>query len=184
MLIALAVVLAVILLLILPVTVYIEYNGEVGVKVRYLFITFFPNKPKKAKRKKPKKRKKSEKSEKKPKKKLGFSEIRQIYENAKAPVKKLINSTRVGLSLVFVIGGEDAAKVAISYGIQSALVNGALAFLKEAVILEVKQISITADFMKEESYRFFKCSVRIRVITAIICLLQYVSASAKSKSKQ
>jgi len=176
--IAVLVVLLLIWLLLLPVTAYIEYNNNFTVKVKYLFFTFFPTKPKKTeKTKKPKKSKKSAKKRKKP----SIESITQSYKNAKAPVKRLIKKTRVtGFRLNFVIGGEDAAAIALNYGLQTALVNGLLAWLKEAVILEIKEVRIKADFTREESERRFKCRVKLSVFTAIVCLLQYIGASAKN----
>jgi len=165
-----------VLLLSSPLTAYVEYNGAFAVKVKYLFFTFFPVKEKKRKNK-------PEKPEKKRNNKsLSLENLTQVLNSAKEPVKKLIRKTRVtNLRIKFIIGGDDAAATAINYGLQSALVSGLLAWLDEAVILEVKEVSIKADFTREETERRFKCRVKIRVFTALVCLFGYIGAAAKAK---
>jgi len=171
-------VLLIIILLSLSATARVEYNGVFTVKVKYLFFTFYPTKERKKKKRKPK----PEKPE-KPKKKMSLDDIIAYYNNAKTPLKRLINKTRVtGFNLVSVIGGDDAATIALTYGLQSAAINGFVAWLKETVILDIKKVSVTADFTKEESETRFKCKVKIRVFTALMCLIQYVNSSAKNKS--
>jgi hypothetical protein len=110
-----------------------------------------------------------------------FEMFKLIYDSAKPPLRKLIGKTRVEkLCLNCVIGGDDAAKVALTYGFQSAAISGGLAWLNEVLILKVKKVSVTADFSKEKTDLRLQCRVRIKVATLAGCLLQYAINTAKN----
>ncbi|MCL2036334.1 MAG: DUF2953 domain-containing protein [Oscillospiraceae bacterium] len=110
-----------------------------------------------------------------------FEMFRLVYDSAKPALKKLIRRIRIdNLRFNCVIGGDDAAKVALNYGFQSAAVSSTLAWLNETLSLKVKQIKVTADFEKEETEMHLYCRARIRVLSAAMCLLQYVLNTVKN----
>jgi hypothetical protein len=85
-----------------------------------------------------------------------------------------------GLRLNCVIGGKDAFKTAMTYGFQSAAVSAGLAWLGSIVNLKTKKVSVTADFEKEETEIRMKCTAKLRVGTAVACVLKYMSNTAKN----
>ncbi|MDR0222540.1 MAG: hypothetical protein LBI38_03255 [Oscillospiraceae bacterium] len=194
------------LLLSLSVKADIEYENGFTVRVRYGFITLYPRPEKK---KKPPRQKKIKAGKAPPssggsllartaektgidkfaddvKKKGGrdfsFEKIKAAYDGAKAPLKRFIQKLRVEkLWINCVVGGDDAAKIALSYGAQSAVINAFLAWLKETVRLQIAEVRITADFLKEETEQRFKCRVRTRLFTAFVSVVQYAVKSVKTK---
>jgi len=201
-------------LLCCSIIAYVDYKDEFTVKVKYLFLTLYPTKPKKTKKtktkkpkkikaKKPKKIAQTEKSfpqkvakesgmaafakdlRKANKRSFDFEMFKLIYDSAKPAMRKLVGKTRVtNLQLNCIIGGDDAAKIALTYGFQSAAISGGLAWLNEVLTLKVKKVNVTADFAKPETELTMKCRVKIRAGAALMCLLQYIINTAKSQSKQ
>jgi len=109
-----------------------------------------------------------------------FEMIKLIYDSAKSPVKRLVRKLRItNLRINFTIGGEDAAKTALTYGLQSAATSAFLAWLNATVKLKVKEVNITADFMKDESDLRLKCKIKLRLFPALICLIRYAINTAK-----
>ncbi|MCL1904155.1 MAG: hypothetical protein FWF94_07045 [Oscillospiraceae bacterium] len=191
-------------LLFFSVIAYIDYGDDFSVKVKYLFITLYDSKkPKKQKKKKHKKREtnKNKKQKKSFAKKLsegsGIDELAEdvkegnkrgfdfemymlIYDAAKAPIKRLIQKLRVvNLRLNCVIGGDDAAKVALNYGLQSAAVSGGLAWLNQILKLKIKEVNVTADFAKEKTDIQMECRIKLRVISAVVFFIKYLANAAK-----
>jgi hypothetical protein len=116
------------------------------------------------------------------KRSFDFEAAKLIYDAAKSPVQSLIGKTRVeGLRLSCVIGGDCAATVAITYGLQAAAVSAGLEWLRGITRLRVKKVTVTADFSREDTEIRMRCRVRIRVFTALVCLLKYVRNTNKEK---
>ncbi|MCL2633302.1 MAG: DUF2953 domain-containing protein [Oscillospiraceae bacterium] len=108
------------------------------------------------------------------KNKLDLEMIMLLIDSAASPFKKLLHKTRVhNFEVSFIIGGDDAAKIAISYGIHSAAVGVFMVWLREAVRLKVKEVSVTADFNREETMQYFRCVVKIRLFTALVALAHF-----------
>jgi hypothetical protein len=104
-----------------------------------------------------------------------FEMYKLIYDSVKLPIKHLIKRTRVtNLRLNCVVATDDAFKTAMTYGFQSAAVSGGLAWVDSILTLRVnrKHISVTADFEKSKTEINMKCKVKVRVITAVLCLLK------------
>ncbi|MDR0197174.1 MAG: DUF2953 domain-containing protein [Oscillospiraceae bacterium] len=193
-------------LLSLSIKAYIEYKDGFTVKVKYWFITLYPRPVKKAaslnRKNKSKQTEKPggaslfDKTAKKTglekfasdvkkteKRDMDFAAIMRAFDNAKLPLKRFIRKLRVErLRIVFAVGGEDAAKIAVSYGLQSAAAGAFLAWLDEIVILQIDEVNITADFLRGETKQEFSCRVRARLFTAVVSVVRYSVKAAKSDS--
>ena len=188
---------AVILLLSLGrVTVIFDYKDDLILTVKYLFIPIMKipaDKPKKEK--KPKKAKKSakkkdeaensQKTEEKPKKKLELADILEIAKLAVnsvgKPLKKIIKRTIIAhLSLNISVGGEDAAKTAISFGATNFAVGSALGWLDTFFTLKKPDdINITADFASEETKIDCYCEIKLVLAAGIAFFFTFVGRAIK-----
>ena len=145
------------------------------------------NKPEKKTRKKPKD-KESFMS------KLGLSGdisetiefVIQLIKSASKPVKRLISHIKVNkFTLLITVGGEDAAQTA------NWIVYTAIAVLYEAVKLDVKKIDITADFNSGKTEYELLCKVKLRLGTALCCIIwllfrllkMYLKLNSKNENK-
>lgn len=65
------------------------------------------------------------------------------------------------------MGGDDAAKTAVSYGTHCAAVYGLISFLDSAVTFKAEKIEIRADFQLEKSEYYAKGMLKLRVSTLL-----------------
>ena len=101
-------------------------------------------------------------------------------ESASKPIKRLISHIRVSNFYLFITAsGEDAAQAAMNYGKINWLVHTALAVLYNTVKLDVKKIDITADFTSGKTEYELSCKVKLRLGTAIGCVLWFLFRTAK-----
>lgn len=106
--------------------------------------------------------------------------IKQLILSASKPVKRLIGHIRVSNFYLFITAsGEDAAQAAMNYGKINWLVHTALAVLYNTVKLNVKKIDITADFTSGKTEYELSCKVKLRLGTAIGCVLWFLFRTAK-----
>lgn len=106
--------------------------------------------------------------------------IKQLISSASKPVKRLISHIRVSnFYLLITASGEDAAQAAMNYGKINWLVHTALAVLYNTVKLNVKKIDITADFTSGKTEYELSCKVKLRLGTAIGCVLWFLFRTAK-----
>lgn len=120
--------------------------------------------------------------------KLGLSDdtgetiefVKQLISSASKPVKRLISHIRVNNFYLFITAsGEDAAQAAMNYGKINWIVYTAIAVLYEAVKLDVKKIDISADFNSGKTEYELSCKVKLRLGTAIGCVLWFLFRTAK-----
>ena len=105
---------------------------------------------------------------------------KQLVSSACRPIKRLINHIRVNSFMLCVCaGGDDAAKAALNYGKINWLVHTAIAFLYNIVRLDVKKIDITTDFTSEETKYELSCKVKLRLGTALGCIIWLLFRLAK-----
>ncbi len=112
----------------------------------------------------------SKTEEKKQKKKSGMTPeiIFSIWGKAKPHIKRLFKKIRVtGVYADITVGGGDAAKTAISYGVHCAAVDGLAAFLDSMITFKAEKINIRADFELEKSVYYAKATVKLRVSTLL-----------------
>lgn len=106
--------------------------------------------------------------------------VKQLVESASKPIKRLISHIRVSNFYLFITAsGEDAAQAAMNYGKINWLVHTALAVLYNTVKLNVKKIDITADFTSGKTEYELSCKVKLRLGTAIGCVLWFLLRTAK-----
>lgn len=106
--------------------------------------------------------------------------VKQLISSASKPVKRLISHIRVSNFYLFITAsGEDAAQAAMNYGKINWLVHTALAVLYNTVKLNVKKIDITADFTSGKTEYELSCKVKLRLGTAIGCVLWFLFRAAK-----
>lgn len=109
-----------------------------------------------------------DKSDKDDKRKITPELIFRIFGKAKPHVKRIFKKIRIsGVYIDATIGGEDAAKAAISYGVHCAAIDGLIAFLDNTVSFRAEKISIRADFRLEKSVYYCKARVKLRLSTLL-----------------
>ncbi len=113
------------------------------------------------------------------KKKAGFKlsdidleMIKDYVESASPPIKRLFKKIRVrDLYIDYVVGSDDAAKTAIKYGSICAVVYSTIKWLTTYFNVKPKEVNVEADFKAEKDDIFAYCKVKLRVSTAIGCVL-------------
>ena len=159
-LIFLGIILFIILLLCLPVHVIAEWNNELKLKIRYLFLNFtvLPEQKKEPKKQKEEKKPEKEHEAKKAKKKRSAEEIidgvtdgiRRYSPGAKI----ILNNIRVHyLEGFWKICGEDAADCAIRYGRICALLSSFFGVVRNALRIEKTKLKVFPDFVAEKDER-------------------------------
>lgn len=188
-------ILVVILLLTLGrVTVIVDFNKSLILKIKYMFFPVFAlpvkkkstDKPKKAKKKSKKKDEKSEeKSEEKSKKKLELGEIFELVKLALdslgKPLKKILKRVEIShLALNIVCGGEDAARAAITFGAVNMAVGNLLGWLDTFFTLKpVDELSINVDFESEETLADAYVEVKLTVAAALAFAFTLIGRALK-----
>lgn len=109
-------------------------------------------------------------SPKKEKKKSGVTPdlIMRILGKAKPHIKRLFKKIRIGNVYVdIVVGGDDAAKTAISYGAHCAAVDGLVGFLDSMISFKAEKIGIRADFELEKTEYYARGTLKLRMSTLL-----------------
>lgn len=123
--------------------------------------------------------KSNEEKDEKPKPDLDM--IISCIRAAKPYVRRFFKKIRIYDAFAeIVVGGDDAAKAAISYGIHCAAVNGFAAFLKNTVDFKIKKIDIKADFDLEKTDYYVYCKIKLRLSTFLHCIIWGYSAVQKA----
>lgn len=177
------------------VTIIFDYKDDLILKAKYLFIPIVKipaDKPKKEKKpKKPKKSKKKpeaenpEEAKEKPKKKPAPEDILEVAKLAVnsvgKPLKKIIKRTIIDhLSIDISVGGEDAAKTAISFGTTNFAVGSALGWLDTFFTLKKPDcINITADFASEETKIDCYCEIKLVLAAGIAFFFTFLGRAIK-----
>ena len=191
-----AIVALVVILLFLPLTMDLTYEGDLFIKLKYLGITVFDDQ--KSEKKKQKKQKDGKKQDKQPEddnflkrsyKQRGLlgtikfccSVLKIVIENIPAIVKRFkFRKLRVDLT----VAGDDAANTAIKYGEVCAVVYPVVTLLQSLIDLKPQQINVSVDFDKTESE--FKGTVlaRASVIYWIIIIYSMFKEIENLKYKE
>lgn len=184
------------------VKIIFDYKDDVIFKVKYMFlplVTIPATKPKK--QKPPKKEKKSKKKtegedeeeksedekpeEKKPKKKISLADIFEILklvlDSLGKPLKRILKRTIFAhLALRISVGGEDAAKTAIKFGLVNLAVGNALGWLDTGFTLKTPDdINITADFQSEETKIDCYCEISLVAAAAFAFVFTFIGRAIK-----
>ncbi len=194
------------------VTVTVDYENKLDIKVKFLFFTIYPTKPKKQKKKKPKKEKKAGKKktaeakkaetkasdesdstsdstdkpetdtekaadgkQKKEKKKFTLDDVQMIMdyvESAWPPIKKLFKKIRwYDVYVDWVVASDDAAKTALMYGGICSFLYPFFKWLTTYFTAHVKEVNVEPDFSKEKQDIFIYFVLKLRLSTALACVL-------------
>ncbi len=206
------IILLIVLLLAQSVTVTVDYENRLDLKVKFLFFTLYPMKAKK--KRKPKKAQKAakvqktsppdsqgaphdeseknqetqtfaesgfqsdsgnqKKKEKSTGKKFSF-DLEQLVEyvrGASPPLKRLFKKIRCrNLYIDYVVASDDAAKTAIRYGMVCAALYPVIEWLTTYFTVQAREIHVEADFSKEKDDVFAYCKLKLRLSTALGCVL-------------
>ncbi|MGN0670952.1 MAG: DUF2953 domain-containing protein [Oscillospiraceae bacterium] len=184
------------------VKIIFDYKEDLILKVKYLFfplVTIPATKPKKEKP--PKKDKKSKKKadaetaedkpedekteEKKPKKKISLTDILEVaklaLDSLGKPLKRILKRTVFAhLALRISVGGEDAAKTAIKFGLVNLAVGNALGWLDTFFTLKSPDdINVTADFQSEETKIDCYCEISLSLAAALAFAFTFIGRAIK-----
>lgn len=98
--------------------------------------------------------------------------IKDFVESASPPIKRLFKKIKVrDLYIDYVVGSDDAAKTAIKYGSLCAVVYSALKWLTLYFDVKAKEVNIEADFKAPKDDIFVYTKVKMRISTALGCVL-------------
>lgn len=116
-----------------------------------------------------------------------FETIKGMIDSASPPIKRLLRKIRVNdVYIDIVAGGEDSAKVALTYGTLYAVICPILEWLKSVITFKVEELNIEADFEKEKTDYFVHAKAKLRLSTALGCaiwlLFRFIRNSAKSQT--
>lgn len=117
--------------------------------------------------------------------KVDFQAAMRIFNSAKPHIKKLFKKIRI--SDVFVdimVGGDDAAKTAISYGVHCSAIYGLAEFLKQSVTFKAERITIRADFDLPKTDYYASATLKLKLSTFLGCLLWGFLAITKEINKE
>ncbi len=174
------------------VTVTVDYENKLDLKVKFLFFTIYPTKPKKQKKVKKKKEKEEkaepppeappeqtseEKKEEKPEKKkkkfsIDIEMIMDYVESAWPPIKKLFKKIRwYDVYVDWVVASDDAAKTALMYGSICSFLYPFFKWLTTYFTAHVKEVNIEPDFSREKQDIFIYFVLKLRLSTALACVI-------------
>lgn len=182
-----ALMLTFLILLLLPVVIRVEYQGDWRVLVQYLFLRFPVYPSQKEKKVKPKKKKPSgepEEGEKEKKKKKQGRSLTDTVEmaldlvsSATGGLRMLFRNLRVSsLRLWLRVGREDAAETGIQYGNCCAYLYSAYALLQHYIRIRRVSLDLQPDFLAEEDR--WELSLRARLTPlAVLGAVLYMGAS-------
>lgn len=187
-------------LLLLPVHLYATFQGELLVRVRYLFLSrqLLPAKKKKTPAKTQtadKKRKKTNEEKETPSfarmlKEDGVSAVlayyRELAAMAATAAKKLLRTLVVDrLDVCLRIASDDPADTAVNYGRACAAVYPAQAVLETVIRVRKRTVQVVPDFLQEKGEVTFDVRVHVtplRVIGAAIgFFIQYLVYTVKQR---
>lgn len=167
--------------------VRISYDGkEIKIRLRIfgISITVYPRKEKPTKEKPKKKKKTKELSPKKTEKKSLSHQLKEVTEDAtfsdyveilRTVLTEFVGKFRIeGLMLHVSVGGDDAMKIAMTYGSINALLYPILGAISAADRLDRCDVQITPDFTAEEFRAEGDATFSVRLIHGVTCLIKLI----------
>lgn len=183
------------LLLFIPLSVHIEYDGEFSAKLKIAGVKAFEAEPKED-IKEPSPDKESDKRAKKQteslfnklKGKYGFSgAVKEIFGLVKAVLdraEKQLNRIAVRrLCLDIKVASDNAAKTALEYGAVCAAVYPVLSLADSVLNLKMKSVNVTADFNSDKSALAFSVIIRARIVFLIMLAFGVFAEYNKFKTR-
>ena len=186
LLIILGIVLVISILLLIPVSFSLSFNENFDYTLKYGLIKI-PLESKKTKT--DKKQKKKENYFKKLFREKGFeAAFSELCFYAKIFLEKILYLLKKIKFKIFnlkiSVGGSDAAKTAISYGVISSAVYYVLGFLDSNVNLKIKEIDISSNFNSRATKAEFNLKASLRPIYAILAAFALVKIILEIKNKE
>lgn len=195
LIIVLSVLAFIVLLLLIPISVHIKYDGDFFVKLKIAGIKAFEAEPKED-IKEPssdtesdkKVKKQTQKSFDKLKEKHGFAgAVKEIFEFVKAVISRLKGELKHiairKLCLDIKVASGDAATTATSYGAVCAAVYPVLTFIDGIANVKMKSINILSDFNSDNSDFGFSVIIKARILFLIIMAFGVFSEYNKFKTR-
>lgn len=194
----------IILLLMIPLKIDLEYDDEVRLKVGYLFLkyTILPQQAKKEKPKKKKKaaEKKKEEKKKEPEKKQknpileyadkhgldGLLELVKAIAKIVVDVLKSMAKHLVIKKLVIraIIAGEDSADTALKYGYACSVIYPALSIIDRNTRLKYHSEDISAGFLCEKTMAELEFTAIIKPLWLLVIAVPAAFKLIKVLAKQ
>ena len=113
-----------------------------------------------------------------------MAENLQLLKNIAPHIKKLLGKITIyDVYIDFVIGGEDAAKVAISYGVVNAFLYSFLGWLNCFFKLKIREVKVEPDFRRTEGDYFAFAKIRLSLFTVIRFLVKLMQEKLKIDGK-
>lgn len=195
----LALLAALMLALVLPVRIRMEYReGALSVRIQVFGLSFrvypFPKRLQKQRPKKKKPKKEAAQSPKKKKKKApapGVGDIRKILGAAGTFVRRMYRMIHItDVILILPVHREDAAETALACGRAEAWLGGAAALLQNYFDLRIVQVRVLPDFTNEITAGVYLCcAVGARPIAfvaaglhALVYLVRQMASSEPGKT--
>ncbi|MCL2014323.1 MAG: hypothetical protein FWG69_04975 [Oscillospiraceae bacterium] len=170
----------------------IRYDGEMHIKITYLFFRINLLKPKKEKPIKT--RKKTKDPVKKAPQKTGtgqkekhsgkWENARSVIAAMKKPLRILLKKTTVSdLDVRITVAQSDAAATAVKYGQICIGAHTVLALVRNMFDVKVKRMDIGCDFFAESTVCDIKLKIKTRMVTLITILISFFINMIKIKQK-
>ncbi len=188
------------LLLVLPVSVSVQYDKKFDLKVKYAGITVYNTQNPKKQKKEP--TTKNVQKSNKPKKdnfvKVQYKQrgllgtIRYFCDVIVMIGRKLVHLIKKfkvkNFEMYLTVATEDAADTAIQYGTVCAAVYPTLAFIQSNMNFQPKKIDISADFDKKKSEFGISCVFSVKtiylLITAFSAVKEYLKITKESETNE
>ena len=195
LIIVLAVLAFIVLLLLIPISLHIKYDGDFSAKLKIAGVKAYEVAPKEDMEKpKPdtesdkKVKKQTEKAFDKLKKKHGFAgavkEIFSFIEAVLKGLKKQLSHIAIRkLCLEVKVATGDAATTAIEYGAVCAAIYPILTFIDSTLNVKMKSINVSSDFNSDKSEFGFSVIVRVKIIYLIVVAFGVFSEYNKFKTR-
>ena len=183
------------LLLFIPISVHIKYDGEFFVKLKIAGIKAISAEPKEdIKEPSPdtesdkKVKKQTENAFNKLKKKYGFSgAVREVFAFVRAVLERLKRQFKHiairRLCLDIKVASENAATTAIEYGAVCSAVYPVLTFIDGIANVKMKSINVAADFNSDKPDFGFSVIIRARILFLIVMAFGVFAEYNKFKTR-
>ncbi len=108
----------------------------------------------------------------KPRLDIDLDMIMDFVRSASPPIKRLFKKIRwYDVYVDWVVGSDDAAKTALNYGRICGVLYPFFEWLTTYFTAHVKEINVEADFSKEKSDIFAYFVLKLRLSTALACVI-------------
>jgi len=103
---------------------------------------------------------------------ISLDMIKDYIESASPPVKRLFKKIRIrDVYIDWVVGSGDAAVTALKYGGVCAALYPAFEWIDTYLDAKIKEINIEADFDAEKDDIFAYITLKLRISTALGCVI-------------